>query len=98
VLYTQHEWQLEYIARVRELCVYLPQRCKWDMDVVVQQVIQCLRRKYVPPEIIVGTDAKYVLMLLRMMPYNVIDFIGRYTNPPIPAIMKTTKMATTVKQ
>ena len=64
------------------------------MDVVVQQVLQCLRRKDIPPEMIVGTDAKYVLMLLRMMPYNIIDFLMRIAYPPIPAIMKMTKKAT----
>ena len=89
---------IEYYQRVRELCVNLPQRCKWDMDVVVQQVIQCLRRKDIPPEVIVGADAKYVLMLARMLPYNVIDFVTRNAFPPIPAIMKTTKKATMVKQ
>ena len=89
---------IEYYERVRELCVHLPQRCKWDMDVVVHQVIQTLCREYIPPEIIVGTDAKYVLMLLRMMPYSVIDFFTRYTHPPIPAIMKVTKKVTTVEQ
>jgi hypothetical protein len=64
------------------------------MDVVVQQVILCLRRKYIPPEVIVGADAKYVLMMLRMMPYNIIDFFMRFSYPPIPAIMKK---AATVK-
>jgi hypothetical protein len=89
---------IEYYGRVRDLCVHLPQRCKWDMDVVIHQVIQCLRRKHIPPEVIVGTDAKYVLMLLRMLPYSIIDVFTRCTYPPIPAIMKTSKKATTVKQ
>jgi hypothetical protein len=66
------------------------------MDVVVQQVIQCLRRKDLPPEIIIGTDAKYILMLLRMLPYDIIDFIGRHAAPPVPVIMtKKKKTATT---
>lgn len=90
---------VEYYRRVRELCVDLPQRCKWDMDVVVQQVIQCLRRKDIPPEIIIGSDAKYILMLLRMLPYDIIDFITRHAYPPVPAIMAQKKTAnTTTKQ
>ena len=68
------------------------------MDVAVQQVIQSLRRKHIPPEMIVGTDAKYALMLLRMMPYNVIDFIARYTYPLLPAIMNVTKKETTAEK
>jgi hypothetical protein len=67
------------------------------MQVVVQQVVQCLRRKYIPPEVIIGTDAKYGLMLLRMIPSSIIDFVTRHALAPIPAIMKKKAKTTTPK-
>jgi short-subunit dehydrogenase len=82
------EYGEKYFERVREICVDIPQSLKWDMNVVIEQVVQCLRMKYIPPEIIIGTDAKYALLLLRMLPSYIIDFIFYYNFPPIPAIMK----------
>jgi hypothetical protein len=58
------------------------------MHVVIQQVTQCLRNKYVPPEVIIGMDAKYALLLMRMLPAYLVDFVAAYNCPPIPAIMK----------
>jgi len=59
----------------------------WDSDVVVRQIMdQCLYRRYVPRMVIVGTDAKYGMMLVRMLPGWVLDLLDSALtwNKPLP--------------
>jgi short chain dehydrogenase len=78
----------EYYRRYRELAVDLPLSLTWDTVVVIRQVVRCLRMKHAPAELIVGSDARFLLMLVRMLPSWLISFVVQLNTPPIPAAMK----------
>ena len=60
--------------------------------VVIEQVIQGLRMKQIPAEMIIGTDARFVLMMVRMLPTWLIDQVIQLSFPPIPKVMKQQKL------
>lgn len=60
------------------------------MDVVVEQLLNLLTVKSVPAEIYVGSDAKFVLAVTRMLPQWLLSLSQRYyPRPrPVPACMR----------
>jgi hypothetical protein len=78
----------EYYQRYRELAIDLPLSLTWDTVVVIRQVVRCLRMKRAPAEVIVGSDARFLLMLARMLPSWLISHMVQLNSPPIPAAMK----------
>lgn len=65
-------------------------RLLWRMDVVVDQLMKALTTQRVSAEIVLGTDAKFGLSLLRMLPHWAVDLGLRYVLPrPVPACLKT---------
>ena len=47
----------------------------WKVDVVVDQVMQILLAKKAPPEVLVGSDARFLLAFMRMVPKRYFVFV-----------------------
>jgi hypothetical protein len=63
----------------------------WNSNIVAEQILEkCVKAKYPSRQLLIGSDAKYHLMLLRMIPVYIwepfLDFMQ-----PIPACMKKVK-------
>jgi hypothetical protein len=76
------------LDRFKFLAVDIPHLFTWDMDVVVDQVIKCLATKYAPPELLIGSDARFSLPLLRMLPAWCLDAPSTVFGLATPAVMK----------
>lgn len=64
----------------------LPQCFTWRMETVVEGLLDLLTARTVPAECIMGSDARFGLSLLRMLPHWVVDVLFRYIPPrPLPA-------------
>jgi NAD(P)-dependent dehydrogenase (short-subunit alcohol dehydrogenase family) len=64
----------------------LPQCFTWRMETVIEGLMDLLSSRTVPAEYIVGSDARFGLSLLRMVPHWIVDVIFRYVPPrPLPA-------------
>jgi hypothetical protein len=68
--------------------VDVPHRFTWDLDVVVDQVVACLGAKYAPPELLIGSDARFFLPLLRMLPAWCLDAPSTVFGLATPAVIK----------
>lgn len=70
--------------------VHNVQLLMWKMDVVVEQMMRVLTLRTVPAELLVGSDAKFIFPILRMLPHWVCDLLLRLSErAPIPAGMKS---------
>jgi hypothetical protein len=60
---------------------------------VVQQTMNCLMNRSIPSEVVVGSDAKFVLVTLRIFPAWFRDILFRIDSLryAIPASMRTRK-------
>lgn len=77
-----------YYERYRNLSVDMPRMVTWKADVVAEVVMKCLKMKHAPSDLLIGTDARFVLPILRMLPAWCSDFLFSLNRPPIPAAMK----------
>lgn len=55
----------------------LPLLISWNADNVTEQTISCLKNRSIPSEVLVGSDAKFVLITLRFMPAWFRDILFR---------------------
>jgi len=53
----------------------------WESKSVVEEVIKCMESKYPSPEVIVGMDAKFILVFLKMMPTWIVVKILSMVSP-----------------
>jgi len=61
----------------------------WEPGVVVDEVVKNLKAKRMPPEVIVGSDGKFLFSLLRIIPAWFLDLLDSSNpNKPIPKVMK----------
>jgi len=51
-------------------------RTRWEANVVVRELVDCVRRPVPRPQVIVGSDAKFSGMVLRMLPVWLIDYLS----------------------
>jgi hypothetical protein len=72
----------------RYLAVDVPHMCTWKVDNVVEQVLEQLKARWLPPQVLVGTDARFTLPILQMAPAWSGDFFRRLQFRPIPAAMR----------
>ena len=69
--------------------VDMPRMTTWKADVVIDEVLKCLKMQQSPPTLLVGTDARFLLPVLRMVPEWCADLILKSLNRrPVPAAMK----------
>jgi len=66
--------------------VNLPKLVTWDADIVTNEVMSCVKACRPPPQVIVGSDAKYVLLLLRMIPVWILDFVDSFSAKKVTAL------------
>jgi hypothetical protein len=67
----------------------MPKTVTWDVTVVVDEILKSLKSKTTPPDLLIGTDAKYSLPILRLLPEWFKDsMISIHLPIPIPAVMK----------
>ena len=79
---------LEFIHQSTELTEQFVNRTLWEMSVVVGQIIKNLKAANIPAKILVGADARYVVMPLRMLPDWLVEGVIRLTMPnPKPLAM-----------
>jgi hypothetical protein len=76
------------LDRFKFLAVDVPYMFTWDMDVVVDEVLKCLAAKYAPPELLIGSDARFSLPLLRLLPAWCLDAPSTAFGLATPAMMK----------
>ena len=70
----------------------LAQCFTWRMQVVVDDLMALLAARSVPAERIVGSDARFGLILMRMVPHAVVDLVQQWIPPrPLPACMQEKK-------
>lgn len=50
-------------------------RTRWEANVVVRELVDCVRRPVPRPQVIVGSDAKFSGMVLRMLPVWLTDYL-----------------------
>jgi hypothetical protein len=62
--------------------VDLPESCMWQARVVDQQLLASIERVRPPPQIIVGSDAKFSFLVMRHLPVWLQDWMQQ-------SVMKT---------
>lgn len=55
----------------------LPEQVMWKASVVEQELLMSIEKRHPPPQIIVGSDAKFNFLLLRHFPVWLQDFLQR---------------------
>jgi len=69
----REEFGEDYFEKIRFWEVEMPNRLAWKMDVVVDQMLKCLKKKSAPPELLVGADARFVIPCMRILPAWALD-------------------------
>lgn len=77
-----------YFDRLKFISVDIPRMVLWDTNVVIREVMECLKMKHSPPDLLIGTDARLVLPFLRMIPSWLLDILLIANAPATPAAMK----------
>jgi hypothetical protein len=65
----------------------------WDVQVVADELVKCLEKKSIPPQLIIGSDARFLLLPFAMLPRWLTDFLMRALLPEY-ASMKTSEKPT----
>jgi hypothetical protein len=66
----------DYFECYRVFASQLPKLTTWrPVVIVVERVMDCLTDRYTPAEVLIGTDARFFLPVLRMVPAWVADRI-----------------------
>ena len=60
----------------------------WKVDNVVRSILEQLKARHIPPEVLIGMDARFVIPITRMVPAWTLDIIRRMQVRPLPAAMK----------
>ena len=61
----------------------------WKMDVVVHLVVDALKVRQTPPEVVVGSDARFLWAPFRMLPASVRGYLASAgPSGPVPAAMQ----------
>ena len=47
----------------------------WDAGVVLDQMVTCIKAPKLPSQVVVGTDAKFLILALKNLPVWLQDFI-----------------------
>jgi hypothetical protein len=74
----------EYFERYRLIAVEGPRMSTWKMEVVIDQVLGFLTAQKVPGEVAIGTDARFVISVLRMLPIWIRDEVMANVSPRLP--------------
>jgi hypothetical protein len=77
----------EYFERYRLVSVEGPRMITWNMEVVIDQVLGFLAAQKVPGEVAIGTDGRFTIPLLRMLPVWIRDQVMAPPRLP-PAAMQ----------
>jgi len=72
-----------FYERYRYCVVDLPKTSMWKADVVLEEILKCLKSKTSPPDLLIGMDSRFAMPVLRMVPTWCSDFIVR-VYPPLP--------------
>jgi hypothetical protein len=79
----------EYFERYRLIAVEGPRMTTWKMEVVIDQVLGFLAAQKVPGEVAIGTDARFAISVLRMLPICIRDEVLANVSPRLPpAVMQ----------
>lgn len=81
----------EYKEQFHKQGSQLTENLCWKVDVVVDQMVRCLRCGYIPRRLVIGSDARFIFVAMRMVPGWVVDFAVRLGGRPMPAMMKKHK-------
>lgn len=65
----------------------VPHKLTWKIDVCVDQVLQHVTSRRAPAEVLIGTDARFIFPVLRMVPAWCADMLMTLQRRPIPAAM-----------
>jgi hypothetical protein len=64
---------------------------QWDFKVVVDSIVQAIQSSQPPAQLLIGADAKYSMVVLRMFPQWLRHYLIQATMPnKSPAMMKKT--------
>lgn len=85
----RQEYGDAFFDRYLELSVDIPHSACWKIDAVVSAVMTAIQSRYIAdPEVLIGMDARFGLVALRMLPAWVIDLLDAFMPRPLPSIMK----------
>jgi short-subunit dehydrogenase len=96
----QQQWNLlskemkrEYGQDYLRECQYRAEKTStqfcWNMDVVINEILQCLLLEQLPMRVIVGMDGRLATVAMRMLPEWLVEFAVTKSQPrPVPAAMK----------
>jgi len=81
---------VEYFKQLKEGMESMMTGLSWNIDVVVECTLNLLKTKRPAPENVIGSDGRFLWVLLRMVPAWVLDFLNTYLSPLslVPAVMK----------
>lgn len=65
----------------------VPHKLIWKTVVCVDQVLRHLTSRRAPAELLIGTDARFVFPVLRMVPAWCVDMLMMLQCRPVPAAM-----------
>jgi hypothetical protein len=74
----------EYFERYRLVAIEGPRMTTWKMEVVIDQVLGLLAAQKVPGEVAIGTDARFIISVLRMLPVWIRDQVMLNVSPRLP--------------
>jgi hypothetical protein len=63
----------EFFERYRLAAVEGPGLALWKVDVVIDQVLGLLRAQHIPGEVAIGSDARFIFPVIRMLPVWIRD-------------------------
>jgi hypothetical protein len=76
-----------------DLAIDIPLSVQWNADVVVDKVLSLLTARRVSADVAIGTDARFVLMPLRLTPAWFMDVVDCINPRPVPVAMQKEKRA-----
>jgi len=88
----KEEYGEAFLDVYRYHTVDMPRMATWDANVVIEEVLKCVKMRHSPPKLLIGTEARFVLALLRMVPEWCADLIlsiSSRSRKPVPAAMKS---------
>lgn len=57
-----------FFEKSKDATLLLPNLTMWDPSIVTTEVVNCVEANKPDPQIIIGSDAKFILLLVRMIP------------------------------
>jgi hypothetical protein len=65
----------------------------WNLDVVVDKLLQTIKQREMPAQLVIGIDGQYLYILTRMLPSWVTTFRPSWVSKIVPQIMKKNEQA-----